>query len=413
MTRGLAVLLLALVVAPSALAADVARRVEDALTVRSPGGSVRARLSGLADLEGWWTDDPPPGLVFGEGEAFVNPRLTLFLDVWLGERLYAMAQARVDRGFDPREASGADARADEYLLRWTPLGDPRLHLQVGKFATVAGNWVGRHLSWDNPLITAPLPYENVTTITDAAVPDARAAFVARRDVPDLKRDWIPVVWGPSYATGAAAFGAVGRFDWALEVKNAALAARPAEWDATDRDFDEPTVTGRLGLRPSAPWALGVSASTGSYLQEDAVRRLPGTLGADDARQTVAAADLRWSRRRLEVWAEAFAARYEVPIARRVPRTDDADTVAWYLETRWRFRRDAWAAARWNQQVFGDVPDGRGGDAAWDRDAWRLDLGLGWRPLRWAQAKVQYAYRHNRGPLQQGEQTVVAQVTAKF
>jgi len=292
MRRLVAVLALACVgIARPAAADDLARRVEDALTVRSPGGTVRARLSGLGDLEGWWTDRPPPGLVFGDGGGFVNPRLSLFLDVWLGARLYAMAQVRADRGFDPLLRPDGQVRADEYLLRWTPLGDQRLQVQVGKFATVAGNWVPRHLSWENPLVTAPIPYDNVTTITDAAVPATDAEFLARRDVSDKKRAWIPVVWGPNYATGGAVFGSIERWDWALEVKNAALGARPHQWDVGGRGFRYPTVTGRVALRSNAAWTLGVSGSTGVYLQRDAVDLLPRSIDPGDARETVIAAAL--------------------------------------------------------------------------------------------------------------------------
>ncbi len=414
MKRLLAAMLLAWLATVDCAADDLARRVEDALTVSSPGGAVRLRLSGLADLEGWWTDRPPPNLVFGDGGAFANPRLSLFLDAWIGERLYAMAQARADRGFDPLETPDGQVRADEYLLRWTPFGDHRLHGQFGKFATVVGNWVPRHLSWDNPLVTAPMPYDTVTTVTDGTVPATAAEFLARRDVPAKKRAWIPVVWGPSYATGGALFGSVERWDWALEVKNAALGARPDEWPLTARGFRYPTLSGRVGLRPNAAWTIGLSASSGVYLRRDAADLSPRTLDPGDARETVVAADVRWARHKLEVWSELFATRYGVPILRDTPTdADHADAVAWYVEARWRFLPTAWAALRWNQQFFGDVPDGQGGERAWDRDAWRADLGVGWRPLRWAQAKIQYAWRRNRGPQQQGEQMVVAQATVRF
>ena len=36
-----------------------------------------------------------------------------------------------------------------------------LNVQAGKFATVVGNWIERYDSWNNPFITAPLPYENM------------------------------------------------------------------------------------------------------------------------------------------------------------------------------------------------------------------------------------------------------------
>jgi hypothetical protein len=178
----------------------------------------------------------------------------------------------------------------------------------------------------------------------------------------------------------------------------------------------PTVTGRVALRPDAAWTLGVSGSTGVYLQEDAIDRLPRSVRPGDARESVIAGDVRWARHRLEVWSELFAARFGVPIVTgngMAAHAENVDTLAWYLEARWRFVPTAWAALRWNQQFFGDVPSGDGGYTAWDRDAWRIDVGLGWRPLRWVQAKLQYAHRQNRGPLQQGEEMVVTQVTVKF
>ena len=65
-----------------------------------------------------------------------------------------------------RATTGAQVRLDEYALRVTPWDDGRFNLQVGKFSTVVGNWVQRHHSWENPFITAPLPYENLTAISD-------------------------------------------------------------------------------------------------------------------------------------------------------------------------------------------------------------------------------------------------------
>jgi hypothetical protein len=393
--RWAAVLLLAL--AGTASAQDSwLDRVDQALTWRSADGVARAELSGLADLEGWYVDQRPPGLVFGDDESFVNPRLTLFLDAWYGKQLYGFVQARVDRGFDPREASGADARADEYLLRWSPFADNRLHLQVGKYATVVGNWVPRHHSWENPFINAPLPYEDVTTITDGAAPASAPAFLARRTIADKKDDWVPIVWGPSYATGAAVFGRVGRFDYAAEVKNAAPSSRPREWDISDRSFSDPTASARLGFRPSTPWALGASFSSGPYLRHGV---------GDSARQTLLATDASFAWRRLEVWAELFANRFEVPIG---TRTEDADALAYYLEARYRHGAHLFTGVRWNQQLYGDVAD-----TTWDRDAWRVDTVVGWRFDRHWQVKLQYGFTQQVGRLQQGQQLVAAQVTLRF
>src|SRR5207249_4445140 len=245
-------------------------------------------------------------------------RLTLFLDTRVGRHLYGFVEARFDRGFDPRSRFAA-AHLDAYLARWTPLDTPLLNLQFGKFATMIGTWAQRHDSWSNPFVTAPLPYENVTAISDGAAPATPQAFLARRNVPDRKRDWVPLVWGPNYTTGGAVFGRVGQLDYAAAVKNAALSARPEE----------------------------------------------------------------------------------------------ADPAAYYLEGRYKLTPSLFGALRWNQQLFGEVSDGRGGERAWDRDVWRIDAALGYRFDRHLQAKLQYAFSRQTGRLQQGQQLVAAQVTLKF
>ena len=347
-------------------------------------------------------------LLRGDPE-FFNPRLALFLDARLGPHFYSFAQARIDRGFDPGGKPDADARFDEYLLRYTPFDDARLNLQAGKFATVAGNFVPRHQSWDNPFINAPLPYERVTTISDQAVPASPAAFLARRALPDKKAAWLPVLWGPAYTTGASTFGALGRFDYAFEFKNASLSSRPAAWDARAVGWDAPTIAARLGCRPNAAWNFGVSASEGAYLLPAAERApgFPAGKKRGDFLQQTVGADASYAWRHWQFWGEVFLSRFEVP------NVGDADTLAYYLEAKYKLTPQLFAAARWNQQFFGKVPDGAGGHQPWDRDAWRVDAALGYRFTRHLQGKLQYSFNHQKGSLQQGEQLAAAQVTVKF
>ena len=155
--------------AATACAQDFFDHVEDALTVSAFHEEVRARLSGTLDLEFYHFDFSAPGLIFTPHDSLFNPRLTLSLDAQLGPRVYLFAQARADRGFDPSDGD-AEVRLDEYALRVTPWDDARFSMQVGKFATVVGNWAARHSSWDNPFVTAPLPYENLTGIWDSSPP---------------------------------------------------------------------------------------------------------------------------------------------------------------------------------------------------------------------------------------------------
>src|SRR5229473_1604929 len=157
---------------------DFFDRLDSTLTVAASDNNLRARLSGTIDLEFYNFQQPAPGLIDSQIDNLFNPRLTLFVDAQAGSQVYFFAQARLDRGFDPSD-HGADVRLDEYALRITPWQDGRFTLQVGKFATVVGNWVPRHLPWDNPFINAPLVYENITAISDKVAPASPQDFIRR------------------------------------------------------------------------------------------------------------------------------------------------------------------------------------------------------------------------------------------
>lgn len=403
------VALLLLLVAAQPLSAQEAllQRFDDSLSYQSPSGFFRSELSGLVDIEGYFIDQRPPGLLFGNADMF-NPRLLLLLDTHLGRQFYSLVQFRADRGFDPRAAPDGAARFDEYLLRWTPMADGRFNVQAGKFATVFGKWVQRHDSWQNAFITAPLAYENVTGITDQAAPGTRAGFLARRNLPDQKATWLPVIWGPAYTSGASAFGQLGEFDYAFEFKNASISSRPTAWDAQDLGWKNPTVSARLAHTPNAAWNYGVSVSHGAYLLPAADASLVATgRGRSSYRQTTLGTDLSWSHHGWQVWGEAMVARFQVP------NVGNADTFTYFIETKYKFTPNLFAAVRWNQQLFDTVPDGAGGTEHWDRNIFRVDTALGYRFTRHLQGKLQYSYAHENGPVQQGEQLLAAQLTVKF
>jgi hypothetical protein len=380
-------------------------QLDNHLSLKSRNGFFRSDLSGLLDLEGYYVDQRPPGLLF-EDESFFNPRLSFFLDTKLGSHFYSFVQARLDRGFDPGEKN-FDARLDEYLLRWTPWNDSRVNLQAGKFATVVGSWVQRHDSWQNPLITAPLPYENLTPVSYDDVPSSPADFLARRHVPDVKESWLPIIWGPVYATGGSVFGTLGNFDYAFDVKNASISSHPFSWRPSDSLWESPTVSGRLGFRPGPAWNQGVSFSAGPYLTEGAANALPPGKSISDYDQFTVGYDLSYARRQWQWWAEVFFSRFQVP------NVGNADLVAYYIEAKYKITAQLFAAARWNQELFGTVNDGMGGQEPWGNDMFRIDVALGYRFTRHLQGKLQYSFGHRNASLQQGEQLVAAQATVKF
>lgn len=391
---------------------DFFDRVDDALTWTTCHDNMRARVSGTLDLEGYSFQHPAPALIHSEDGSLLNPRLTLFLDAQLGPRVYVFAQSRVDRGFDPGEGD-ARWRIDEYALRVTPRADGIFNVQIGKFGTVVGNWVARHHSWNNPFITAPLPYENLTGIFDATAANSAGSLLRWSHVsPAVAGEYfnqyrLPILWGPSYASGAAITGVIGRTDYALEVKNTSLSSRPARWDAAQTRWQHPTFSGRLGYRPDESWNFGLSASTGSYLSPAAQPTLmPGhTLG--DYRQVVWGQDVGFAWHHLQFWAEAYEASFEIPGVGR------ADTVSYYLEAKYKLTPQFSGAVRWNQQLYGDIPDGAGGRVPWGRDVWRIDVAPTYRFTPHSQLKLQYSLQYGAIGPRDHSRMIAAQFVTRF
>ena len=364
---------------------DVFDRLDNALTVSLFQDNLRVRLSGTLDLEFYNFEQPAPGLIDSRTDNLFDPRLTLFLDAQLGSQIYFFAQSRVDRGFDPTD-HGADIRLDEYALRITPWQDGRFSLQVGKFATVVGNWVPRHLSWDNPFINAPLVYENVTAIRDKYAPYSPSYFVYGPYY-YAKYSFNPVIWGPSYANGISMSGKLGQFDYAIEMKNASLSSRPESWLITENGFEDPTFSGRVGFKPNEAWNFGFSASEGPYFRREAEPTLPPGRDIDDYREFVLGQDASFAWHHLQVWAEFYEARFEVP------RVGNADTFAYYIEAKYKFTPQFFGALRWNQQLFGTVSDGYGHNVHWSEDLGRIDIAVTYRFTPHAQLKLQYDFQH--------------------
>ena len=378
-------------------------RLDRALTFSSPDNNIRLRLSGTLDLETYAFELPPPGLIIADDNVLFNPRLTLFLDAQVGGVFYAFVQTRVDRGFDPHDAGG-QIRLDEYALRITPWQDGRATLQLGKFATVISRWVQRHLSWDNPFVTAPLAYEYVTGVSDVEVPYAAYAFGIRRA--NDKYEYNPIIWGPSYATGASLAGHIEQFDYAFEIKNAPLTSRPESWNLTEVGIDHPTFSGRVGARPNEMWNFGVSFSRGPYLRSETD---PGLYGMNrfDFHQTVVGQDISFEWHHLQIWAEVYEARFEVPYV------GDADTLSYFIEAKYKFAPQWFAAVRWNQQFFSDVPDGYGGMTAWGPSVSRIETAIAYRFTENMQLKLQYNYEHESREPRESEHLFATQFTVRF
>jgi hypothetical protein len=397
-----------------ALGGDPLAALDEALNFSACDDKLRVTLSGYYDLEYYHFDRPAPGLLYTDGSDLLNQRLTLFLDAQIGSRIYAFAQGRLDQGFDPSDGD-VELRLDEWAIRYSPDEEGRFSLQAGTFNTAVGTWAQRSYSWDNPFVNAPVPYENLTGIWDSELPDSGKELRGWGHV--VPTPWLPnetadkhlrnpIAWGPSYGTGIAVMGRIGEVDYNLEIKNTSLSSRPGSWGVGDTDFSNPTFSGRIGWRPSPMWRFGASASVGAYLLPEAGKLLPAGKDLGDYRQIVFAQDAGFEWHHWQVWAEVFETRFETPFG-------DADTVAYYIETKYQFAPRFFGAVRFNQQLYGDVPLAAGGDAPWGADLWRVDTALGWRPTEYTQLKLQYSLQREQAAMHDLGHLVATQFTLRF
>ena len=395
--------LILLAVPVTAGAESMLDRLDSALTWSSDEGEWRARLSGTLDLEGYHYSGSVPGFVFTDGSDLLNPRLSAFLDMQLGAHVYGFAQARFDRGFDPQDGA-AQARLDEYAVRWTPWEDSRLNVQIGQFATVVGNWTLRHLSWDNPFIGAPGPYTTMTPISEESLFDP---LDDHHFSADESYEYNPIIWGPSYATGVAVSGKLGHWEYAAEWKNAALSSRPEAWTLRDMHAGRGTFSGRVGWRPNEAWNVGFSASDGVYMSSVVSGDLPPRVELSDFRQTVIAHDISYAWRHFQFWGEVFGSRFSIP------GVGDGDVLGWYVEAKYKFTPRWSGAVRLNQMLYGELPGADGVARPWGEDSWRADFAVTFQMTEFSQVKLQYCYLTHPGGESPDGHMIAAQFTVRF
>ncbi len=388
--------------------AETLDNIGQRLYFSSTDGRYSAQLGGVVQIETYWQDQPGQhGWVFlRKGRDWlVSPRFTLTLDVHAGEYFYSFVKFRWDDGIHPGLAEAVPtydrARFDEYFLR-VKIWEEKLHLQVGRFAPQLGNFLGRHDAFDNPLITYPLLYEQVTTVSDLRVFPNRERFTRLHHSPDNPLLWNSVIWGPYYAQGAALFGAWKQWGYAFSYLNSAPSSRGVSWN---NDYNHGTGIFRLTYALSAAWVFGFSAAKGAYFREDATTgpaTFPPGRERHDYYQTLLGGDFRYEHRNLQIRGEIFANRFEVPNA------GNADSISYYLEGKYKLNRHWFVAARWNHQIFLDLQGQR-----WDNDQERMEWGIGYKWNQYLQAKVQYSWLHQEAEFENGQNLLVFQIALKF
>ncbi len=353
-------------------------------------------LSGIVDTEAYLIRDSAPGFILAARDPLWNGRGTFFLDAGFGKHLSFFAQARVDRGFDAHWEETLDMRLDEWFARYTTDGEGwSVSAQVGKFATPIGNFVPRHDSMHNPFVRAPMLYDHVTTISDDGAPTDNDDLINARDEligNEQKETWAPVIWGPSYGTGAMVFATVGRLDLRLALTNATPCERPEEWNWRGGKLRDMAWAGRVGWNPFIGFKVGVNAAYGPYYRDIALDSLPQGKHKSDYPQRLLGVDLEYSIGHFLLYGEGYLSQWAAPNLGNDPRT-----FAYYIEAKYKLFPGFYVAGRWNQMLFSKLTTGAGDSATWNRDAYRVQIAAGYFIEVNLLVKAEYDFNVLRGP----------------
>jgi hypothetical protein len=386
--------------------------IDSALSYSGFNNEVRARLSGTLDLEQYWFETPPPDLIYSPSNRLATQRLSLFLDAQVGAKIYIFAQMRVDRGFDPSNGP-LRGRLDEYALRYNVFADGRLNLEAGKFGTVVGNWIRRHGSWTDPFISPPLPYTFLTglpgaiPVSDAPHPPGHASGPSYY-YPDgtFQLNTLPIFWGPSYAQGIAVTSKWADFNFSAELKNASLASLPSDWAENDFIPSRPTFNAEINYQPNPMWNFGVSTSVSGLVDFETYNEGTGyTLHR--YREAFIGQDFEFSWHHWQVWAEAYETRFSIQGA------GHADVLGYYVETKYKFAPQFFAAVRWNQEIFGSAVGYDDIPATNLHDVWRIDIAPTYRFSPYTQLKLQYSLQDNGTTTRRYRSLFAVQATQRF
>lgn len=373
----------------------------------SADGRFQVTLSGRLDLEALLPSDSTFGLARAERDGgFVAPRIRLFTDVFLGERVYGLVEVRGDRGEAPR-AGDPEIRVEQAFLRVSS-GSGRVSVQVGRFASPFGTYPQRHLTALDPFVRPPLLYDYRTMMCPGIAPPNTTAFLTWRDRPDEFREiGAPPVWDVPYQWGAMVAGVVGRVAYRVAAVNSAPSSAPGSWSWDADRMKHPSWVAGVGVSVSPAWTVGASFSRGPWLEPLKQGSFPGGKDRWDYLQTLSSVDVTYARGPLVIRAEGIRDRWDVPNMPQAPVELGGN-----LEIQADVSPGIYLAGRAGLLDFRPVEDGAG-TRDWDWDVRRYDLGAGYRLDRNAGIQASWSFTTRRSSLERSRSLLAARVWWEF
>lgn len=317
-------------------------------------------------------------------------RLSLSTEVRAGHRVSLLAEA---------VSENMEARIRALYLRVTPFEKRAFDLQAGLVPPVFGAFPRRAYGDDSPLIGFPLPYQYLTTMRSDAAPAGADDLLAVRG-----RGWYVPYPSGSFPPGAGVpLVSSTRWDTGIELRvgrepvEAAVAVTrgtlcdPRVADSNDRL----QLAGRVALRPSPAFTLGLSGARGAYLAQSVTDTFPPEL-AESYAQTALGLDLEHARGHLLLRAEVVASWWEVPPVGTPAIVDPLRAVGAYVEGRYRVAPGWTVGARVDRLGFSTLQGSERRDT-WDANVTRVEAGVSWSPRRHVSLRAVYQYNWRDTP----------------
>lgn len=356
----------------------------DELGIRyvSPDGFVQIKPSARVEIDGFFPQDAPAWHL-EDTSPFVAGRVSLFVDLFVGKRLYASTEFRLDRG-QPARSGPLQGHVQQAFVRFTPAPSINFHVQGGKFVSPFGGYPARAHTVADPFIRPPLAYDHRTVMQPVEVPAAPDGVFTWKNRPPFRAAGLPIVWAVPYPIGLIVSGGKGPLSATGGMTTTAPSAEPSDWDTFDTDAPAgPSAVGQVRYRVSPELQVALSYANGPYMRANVVDPITGS-GVPRQDQEAFGIDATYSRGHVDVRGELLFNRWEVFRAPGTPRD-----VSYYVEGQARIAAGLFVAARYNAIHFRDLVRSNGQPDRWDYDRRRWQLGAGYRLGRNSEIRGEY------------------------
>jgi hypothetical protein len=308
-----------------------------------------------------------------EYSAVRNLRVNVGAQVRANRWLQFLGELRIDHG--------THIEPFAMYVRVRPWPDRRFDIQAGRVPPTFGAFSRMTYGSANLVIGIPLAYQYLTSLRADALPATTADLLRMRGrgwlsnfpigVPTADRG-LPVINTVRADTGVQVHGVNGVVEWVGAITTGTL-SNPRD-DNGGRQY-----AGRVTARPIPSILLGVSGARGEYLNRVLEPFLPaGAL--EDGVQRSLGVDAEYSEGRFLARTEVIRSRWTLPVALTGTDPEPLDLTSFLVEARYRILAGVQLAARAERLDFARIPV-PGGREYWEAPVKRLEIGLGYTPVR--------------------------------